>query len=162
MSPKLIQLIADQTGRELLAHHTYLSLGLWCASAGFEGAATWFQSQATEERGHMVKQLAFLNDYADVPPAVPSAMEERLQPVALADAFAASLALELQVTDALNQIAKTADEEGAQEVEAFFNWFLTEQISSVSQIRTILRRLQFAGNNPAAILAIDQSLGDQE
>lgn len=161
MNPELLELIAAQTGREQLASHTYKSLALWCAAAGFAGSQGFFEATAKEEIEHRDKQLAFLNDYCDSLPPVPAATEELLQPSTLLDAFIAALTLEIEVTAALRGISAKADELGAHEVEAFYVWFLNEQIDSVSTLRTIVRQLTFAGDNPAAVLAIDALIGEQ-
>lgn len=160
MNPKLLAMLAAQAEKELAAHHVYLSLSLWAGAEGYPGAQAHFARASEDERGHMVKLLTFLSDYADVEAAVPSAIEALERPDSLRTAFEQALALELAVTDAIKGLASLADESDEQEVEAFLAWFLNEQIESVSQYRGYVRTLQRCGTDEAAIRLFDSSLLD--
>lgn len=154
-------LIVAQTEREARARSIYLSLSLWCNLAGYDGAQAYFRKSSEDEGEHLGKFLDFLADYTDFQCPVPAVDVQNLGPASLMDAFSEALALEQTVTTAINGIARAADEEeDAQEVEAFLQWFLLEQIASVSEIRTILRWLQRAGDDTAALFSADEKIGE--
>lgn len=158
LNDTLIEMIQAQSAREALARHTYQSRSLWCALQGYDGAQAWFAMNAAEEGEHLAKWLQFAADYADVQIPLPTVLEAQEQPGSLLEAFQDTLALELSVTEAINAIAAAGDET-AQELEAFCQWFLLEQIASVSEIRTIVRWLERAPD-AAGLFMADEKIGE--
>lgn len=154
---KLYEAIQEQVGRELLAHHTYLSLALWCDANSYNGAAKYFYHASDEEYMHAKKFLSFLNDYFDKIPSVPAVGDIRVIATSLLDCFNKQLQLELAVTKAISNLGAIAEAEGDHATCAFLQWFLDEQVTSVSESRGLVRLVTSAGNN---ILEADEQIGE--
>lgn len=160
MDNALIALIQAQAGREQLASQRYLSWALAANQMGYPGAQAWLESASPEELTHRDKWLTLLVDYADILPQAPEAPGFREQPASLLALFRAVLELENSVTGYIRAISRAAQKTEQEEVVAFCVWFLLEQISSVSEVQTIIRQLATAGDNQAAIYAIDALLAE--
>lgn len=153
----LYNAIQEQVGRELLAHATYLSLALWCDANSYTGSASYFYRASDDEFSHAKKFLKFLNDYFDQIPAVPAVDEVKVMAGSLGDCFQMELDLELAVTTAISDLAGLAEKSGDHATRAFLQWFLDEQVDSVSEARTLVRLVRSAGTN---VLEADEQIGE--
>lgn len=161
LTAELIQLLVDECSREARAHWTYQALAEASALQSFDGCAKYFEGSSLEEFGHLRKFLRFLTDYGNVPVVMPPVQAVDVQSLSTPrEWFTLALGLEIEVTRAINEIAAMASEQGQHEVRQFLDWFLAEQVSSVSEIQTIIRLLDRAWSDPAAIMAADERIGE--
>ncbi len=160
MNPEVLALIAEQARREYYASSFYLAASHWCNRESYTGSQRFFELASLEERDHLQRFLLYLNEYADQPVTIPAVERKGTWEFqSLSDTFTQALTLELEVTEHIKEIARQADAKGDQETEAFLQWFLLEQIQSVSELRTLGRLLTHAGEDPAALLQVDDRIG---
>lgn len=91
-------------------------------------------------------------------PAIPAQPVQFGTPL---EAFRQVLAHEQSVTQEYRQANPMAIQAGDYQTAAFLQWFLTEQTEEEAEAQVIVGRLQLAGQNPAAILMLDQELGQR-
>ena len=75
------------------------------------------------------------------------------------DAVNAAAAHEALVSAAINAIYEKAMSAGDYASRPLLNWFVEEQIEEEKTARDLLDRLDLAGDDRAALIAIDQELG---
>ena len=61
ISAPLVKALNNQISMEANAANAYLSAASWCEITGYDGAASFFHSQAEEEHQHMLKFVNFVN-----------------------------------------------------------------------------------------------------
>ena len=62
LSEPIVKKLNEQLNLEFYSSNLYLQMSAWCSNQGFEGAAAFLFSHATEEMMHMHKLFAYLND----------------------------------------------------------------------------------------------------
>jgi ferritin len=77
-------------------------------------------------------------------------------------AFEEALAHERIVTQSINSIMKATLEEGDFATQAFFQWFVQEQVEEESTMRSIIAKLKLAGDNKSSIYLLNEELGNRK
>lgn len=62
ISDKIEQALNDQMNQEALQSQAYLALGSWAETNNYAGVADFFYKHSEEERNHMFKFLAYINE----------------------------------------------------------------------------------------------------
>lgn len=137
----------------------YLAMSAYMATRSYTGMAAWLRLQAEEERTHMLKLINYVTDKNGLVEiqALPAQPSEFGTPL---ETFQKVLEHEQFVTNSYRQAynyMKQTDEQTA----IFIQEFLLEQIDEEAQAQTIVDRLTLAKDNPAAILMLDQELGQR-
>jgi ferritin len=138
----------------------YLAMSAYMSSLGYTGMAAWLRLQSEEERTHMMKLINYQIDKGGKVEiqALPTQSMNFGTPL---EVFQAVLEHEKFVTNAYRQ-AFDYSNQADQQTAVFLQWFLTEQIDEEAQAQTIIDRLKMAQNNPAALIMIDQELGQRK
>jgi ferritin len=68
---------------------------------------------------------------------------------------------EQKVTELINNLVKLAIEEKDFAVHTFLQWFITEQVEEEAAAWRIVQKLRLAGDNGAAMLMMDNELGQR-
>jgi len=124
------------------------------------GTASWLRQQYQEELTHaqtLIDYLTNRNGVVEIRP-LPGQSTAFGSPL---EAFQQVLAHEQRVTEAYNQAYAAVMQAQDYQTLVIVQDFLREQIDEVAQSLIIVGRLQMAGNNPAAILLLDQELGQR-
>ncbi|TDL82507.1 ferritin [Peribacillus frigoritolerans] len=137
----------------------YLAMSAYMATRNYTGMASWLRLQSEEERTHMLKLIDYVTDKNGLVEiqALPAQPSEFGTPL---ETFQKVLEHEQFVTNSYRQAynyIKQTDEQTA----IFIQEFLLEQIDEEAQAQTIVDRLKLAKDNPAAILILDQELGQR-
>jgi ferritin len=145
---------------ELAASHRYLASSAALREAGLSGMAHWMQIQSDEERVHAMKFLDHIHARhghirLEAIPAPPPADNGGLA------AFQAALALEESTTLRIHELHGKATAANDVALRVFLEWFVQEQVQEEDTIRHILDRFRLAQNDPAALLLLDQELGNR-
>lgn len=145
---------------ELAASHRYLASSAALREAGLSGMAHWMQIQSDEERAHAMKFLDHIHARhghirLEAIPAPPPADTGGLA------AFQAALALEESTTRRIHELHGKASQANDVALRVFLEWFVQEQVQEEDTIRHILDRFRLAQNDPAALLLLDQELGNR-
>lgn len=162
MNNELYQLIRKQINLELYSYYIYLAMANYCDTRlKFPGAAKWLRIQAQEEMSHAHK----FNDHLvyrgilptlDSIPNPPEAFGSTLKEV-----FLKALEHEHLVTDKIVEITMKARDVEDFRIRTLLNWFNTEQIEEEDIIQKIIDKLIHASKDPAALLEIDEKLGER-
>ena len=141
---------------ELYASNLYRHLANQLQRIGYFGAQKFFSGESADELTHYQKHADFLNDSGTVA-KVPS-IEAMTDTVAsLRDAV--EIAYETETT--LGQdYARWWNESSDPTVKQHLLQFLEIQRKSVGEFGDLLARLDRAGQNEAAILMVDQEMGE--
>ncbi|MBT2680466.1 ferritin [Bacillus sp. ISL-35] len=157
MNEELQSLFNDLIQLEHVSSTLYLAMSAAMARQNYTGIAHWLRLQSEEERTHMLTLVDFVVDrdgtvQINSIPAQPTDFGTPLE------TFQKVLSHEQFVTNTYRQAynyVNPIDPQAALIVQDL----LREQIDEEAQAKTIIDRLKLAGNNPSAILLIDQELG---
>jgi ferritin len=132
-----VTLLNAQIGNELAAHNQYVACAAYYEGLTMPRMAAFFYAQALEERDHAMMMLRYLLDIGESVriPAVPAPdadFADVTAPVELA------LAQERTVTGQINELLRTAREDGDYASEQFTQWFVKEQVEEVATMGALL------------------------
>jgi ferritin len=158
ISKSVKSMLDEAVHSELFASNIYKHLANQMQRVGFFGAQKFFLNESKDELEHYQKIADFLNDrgaVADIPAI--EAMSDKV--ITLRDAIETAYETEIQLekdyarwyTECISEDVVTAQ---------FLLQFLEIQRKSVGEYGDWLSRLDRAGNNEAAILMIDNELGE--
>ncbi len=138
----------------------YLAMSAYMDRKNYTGMASWLRIQSNEERTHLLTLIDYLagKDGVVQLAAVPEQSTDFGSPL---ETFQQVLEHEQYVTNSYRQAydyIKKIDPQTAVIVQDF----LREQIDEEAQALTIVQRLKLAGDNPSALLIIDQELGQRQ
>ncbi|QWC23930.1 ferritin [Bacillus haikouensis] len=135
-------------------------MSAYMANQNYTGMASWLRLQSEEERTHMLTLIDYLTDKDGIVEIqeLPAQPKEFGTPL---DTFKKVLSHEQFVTNSYRQAYNYALQNDPQ-TALIIQDFLREQIDEEAQAKTIVDRLTLAGDNPAAILVLDQELGQRK
>lgn len=151
----ILNLLNDQVKLEAQSSAAYLGMASWCDQNGFDHSAKFFYDQSEEERTHMLKLFHFISDMGGVShsPAVKSPIHEF---GSLKEVYEAALESEINVTESINQIVGACRKANDFATENFMQWFVKEQVEEEFVVRRILELFDMLGDDPKALLMIDE------
>lgn len=157
MNEELQSLFNDLIQLEHVSSTLYLAMSAAMARQNYTGIAHWLRLQSEEERTHMLTLVDFVLDrdgtvQINSIPAQPTDFGTPLE------TFQKVLSHEQYVTNTYRQAYNYVNPIDPQ-AALIIQDFLREQIDEEAQAKTIIDRLKLAGNNPSALLLIDQELG---
>ena len=158
LSQAMLDGLNQQISSEFAAEFAYLAMAGWFDNESLLGFSAFMEAQAAEERGHALRLYEYVLDRNG---------RVAIGPVAAvtgdfadaAAAFRAALANEEQVSESIKRLHQLALDEGDSPTAVFLEWFLTEQVEEEKTFDDIVRRVELAGANPAALLVLDIELG---
>ena len=157
LTEKLEKAIIEQIKAEEESSRLYLSMASWCEVNGFAGAAEFLFEHATEERGHALKLLSYVNDRGGHARILaleePAAEFDSLQQV-----FEKVLEHEILVTSLINKLVESSMDEKDFTTLNFLQWFVMEQIEEESLARGILDKFRLAEGEKGGMFHIDKEL----
>ncbi|MDX8344711.1 ferritin [Rossellomorea sp. YZS02] len=137
----------------------YLAMSAYMANQNYSGMAKWLRIQSEEERTHMLKLIDYLTDRGGVVELqeLPAQPKEYGSPL---ETFQKVLEHEQFVTNSYRQAYNYAAQTD-QQTAVIIQEFLREQIDEEAQSQKVVDRLKIAGDNPSALLVMDQELGQR-
>lgn len=154
------QLINYLIQGEHISAYLYLAMSNYFLRLNLPGMANWLRIQHTEELNHALILMNYLTDRCGVAEILPIPT----QPINFgtpAQAFEAVLEHEEVVTEGYRRAYALAVQANDYQTMVLFQDFLREQTAEVAQALLVAGRLCNAGNNSAAILLLDQELGQR-
>jgi ferritin len=158
LSPDVESAMNAQIAAELYSSHLYLAMSAYCESIDMPGSATWFAAQSDEEREHALKFVRHVVERGGR--VILAGMET--PPVDFGSAlgtFEQALTHEMNVTQMIDGLCGMALQHGDYASQVFLQWFVTEQVEEERTAGEVVRMLQAAGADPAALLMLDRELG---
>lgn len=155
----LKQSVVDAVNRQVVEEFTaslqYIAIGLYFDSETLPELAKFFHAQATEEHGHAMKLLHYIND-AGGTTIVPATREVKNHFETAAEAVELALNQELKVTEQINSLVDLAIKENDHLTRQFLQWFVAEQLEEVSSMTDLLNVVKRAGE--ANLLLVEDYL----
>lgn len=157
LTKQIEAMLNEAVQAELYASHLYRFMANQMQRIGYFGAQKYFQSEASDELEHYQKLADLLNDMGSVAKTpMLEAIGEKV--TGLRDALQIALETEMQLGSDYERWFKGCAD--APMVQQALHFFLEQQRKSVGEYRDWLTRMDRAGENEAAILLIDQEMGE--
>lgn len=161
VSEKINEIINEQINKEFYSGYLYLSMSANLHELGLFGFASWLKIQAKEEVEHGLKLLDYLlerNSYVTLKQIRMPEFEFQ----GVTSVFKTLYEHEKCITNAVMNIARLAEEECDRKTLSFIDWFIEEQVEEEQQVKDIIKRLEFFGEENAALYLMDKELGQRE
>jgi ferritin len=158
LSQKMQDAINAQINLELSSSYVYLAMAAFFEATSLPGMAAWMRVQMEEERTHAMKLFDHLCDRGGTVVLQPIEQPKLGFDTPLS-AFEASLEGEQAVTRAINTLYALAQAEQDYPSQVLLQWFITEQVEEEKTAQQAIDQLKMAGNDPSALLMLDQLLG---
>ncbi len=146
LSKKIESIMNKQIEKEGYSSNLYLAMASWAENEGFKGIAEWLYAQSAEERMHMLKFIAFINE-RDGKAIIPAFEKPVLRMKTVKELFEAVLKHEYFITASINEIVALSMEEKDFSSYNWIQWFVTEQIEEEANVKTILDKLKLVGES---------------
>jgi ferritin len=152
--------IEDQIGHEFHAAYLYLAMAGHFEVQGLEGFGRWMRMQAQEEVGHAMRLFDFLvrRGTSVTLKDVPGPASEFGTPL---DIFRQALEHEKEVTALINALLDLAVTKKDYPTQLELQWFVTEQVEEEASVGQVVEQLEMVGESRAALLMLDQRLGER-
>jgi len=159
-SKNLENAINEQIQREFYSSYLYLSMSAYCEEINLDGFSHWMLLQSREEREHSMRLFNYLHSRGG---------RVMLQTIAQPPAnfkspkkmFEEILKSERNVTKEIYKLYELAKKEGDHATAVELQWFIQEQVEEEKTAKDILAKLEMVGDQPAALLMMDRSLGSR-
>jgi len=158
LTKTMLKNLNDAIHSELFASNLYKHVANQLQRLGYFGAQKFFLSESSDELGHYQKIVDYINDRGLVA-TVPQIEMQEEKVTSLRDALAIGFDTEKTLSEDYSEWFKQAFAEDVVTAQ-FFLQFIEHQRKSVGEYGDLLARLDRAGANEAAILLIDQELGE--
>lgn len=144
LNKKVEEILNVQIEKEGYSSNLYLAMASWSDAKGYEGIAGWLYAQAEEEREHMLKIIAYVNErggHAIIPAfEKPPVDYKSVKPM-----FEEVLKHEQYVSASINEIVALCETEKDYATLNWIQWFVAEQIEEEASAGSILDKLNMLG-----------------
>ncbi len=137
----------EQIANEFAASQQYIAVAIYYDDQTLPRLASFFYTQALEERNHAMMMIQYLLD-ADEEAVVPAVAGPRNGFADIVEPVAVALEQERKVTRQIEGLAAVAREHGDFQSEQFIQWFLKEQVEEVATMSDLLRTVERSRENP--------------
>jgi ferritin len=154
---KMQDALNNQVNSEFFAAYLYLSAAAYLESVNLSGFSMWMKHHAGEELAHAQKIFDYIQSRGGkvTLKAIEAPKTEWGSPKeAVSDAYQH----ELKVTKMIDDLVGLSRAQKDNASEAFLQWFVTEQVEEEEITLSLLEKLEFVGDNKAALIALDRSL----
>ena len=160
LSGKMLEAINDQINAELYSAYLYLSMSAHFESINLPGFANWMRCQTQEELVHAMKFYNHVGERGGqvTLTTIEGPPTEWESPLA---AFEQANKHEQHVTARINALVDLAIQEGDHASNAFFQWFVTEQVEEEASTDTVVKKLQLMGDAGNGLFMIDRELAQR-
>ena len=159
--PEIEAALNAQINQELSAAHSYLGMAAHFDVLNLDGFSRWMSLQSDEEHEHAKRLFRYLLDRggrvqlgAIQAPEVDTRDHVKL--------FETALAQEQANTASINQLYELATQHHDHATKSHLQWFIDEQVEEEASIEEILGHLNLAGEDTAALLYLNDKLGQRK
>lgn len=145
LSKKVEKILNDQIEKEGYSSNLYLAMASWAEKEGFGGISQWLYAQAEEERMHMLKFVAFINERGGHA-IVPAFAKPPIKFEGIKKMFDQVLEHEQFITKSINEIVALSMKENDFATHNWVQWFVTEQMEEEKNAQTIIDKLNLLGD----------------
>lgn len=159
LTKKMLSILNDAIHSELFASNLYKHVANQLQRLGYFGAQKFFLSESSDELGHYQKIVDYINDRGLVA-TVPQIEAQNDSVTSLRDALTIGFETEKALGDDYSEWFKAAFAEDPVTAQ-FLLQYIEHQRKSIGEYSDLLARLDRAGSNEAALLMIDQEMGEE-
>jgi len=145
LNEKIETILVAQVEKEAYSSMLYLAMASWAEVNGLEGISKWLYAQSDEERMHMLKFIAYINERGGKA-VIPALRQPPVDYGTVKDAFKEVLKHENFITQSINEIVYACAEVKDYTTQNFVQWFVNEQIEEERNVRNILDKLNLLGD----------------
>ena len=157
IAPDLLNAIQDHLNMERQAHASYFAAAIWFAERELRGFSRFFRDESSSEHEHAAKFAEYI--IARGQSVSLKAVEAPLQIwESPADVMASAFQMEVDVTSSLQQLYSMAERVTDTRTTVFLDPMVEMQTQSEHEFAHLLGRVEFADNQAAALLLIDNEL----
>lgn len=149
-APPFVERLTEQIGHEFAAHQQYVAIAVYYDAETLPRLASFFYTQAVEERNHSMMMLQYLLDAGEAA-TVPGTAAPRTDFADMVEPVRIALEQERKVSDQIAGLANVAREGGDYQSEQFMQWFLKEQVEEVATMSDLLRVVERGHKNPLLV-----------
>jgi ferritin len=160
LSQKMTDALNEQANRELYSSYLYLSMSAYFESIRMKGLASWMRAQAAEELVHTMKMYDYVIEAGGRARllAVEAPQFTWGSPL---EAFQNVYDHERVVTGLIHAVMNVAVAESDKATQDFMQWYVKEQVEEEESSEEVLNKVKAAGDESAALKAVDQELGQR-
>jgi ferritin len=145
LSKKIENIMNKQVEKEGYSSNLYLAMASWAENEGYKGIAEWLYVQSDEERIHMLKFIAYINE-RNGKAVIPAFEKPVIKAKNVRELFEAVLKHEVFISNSINEITDLAFKEKDFSSYNWIQWFVNEQLEEEASARLILDKLKLAGD----------------
>lgn len=158
LSEKMKQGLNTQLTLEAQSSQAYLAMASWAEiQPGLDGVTAFFYRHSDEERMHMLKLVAYINERGGFA-VIPALAQPVLTYPSLKHAFNALLQHEMEVSASINDLVHTALEERDYATHNFLQWYVAEQIEEEQLARKLNDKLEMIGDDKSGLYLFDRDI----
>lgn len=146
---------------EGLSSASYLSMASWCDTRGYIKSAQFLYNHAEEERNHMLKLFAYINN-AGGHALQPEITNIKHEFGSLREVFEDILAHEIEVTKSINILVEHCFSCKDFTTFNFLQWYVTEQREEETLARRAVELFDIIGEEGIGLWTIDQEIAKLE
>ncbi len=140
------KVLIEQIEKEGYSSNLYLAMASWADSNGLEGTSKWLYAQAEEERMHMLKFVAYVNERGGFA-IIPGFQKPPTTFKNVREIFNMVYEHEQLVTASINNIVAVCLNEKDFTTHNWIQWFVTEQIEEEASASAIIDKLKLLGDS---------------
>ncbi|MDD3687269.1 MAG: ferritin [Bacteroidales bacterium] len=155
LKPKIEKILNEQIEKEGYSSYLYLAMASWAETKGMAGIAAWLYAQAEEEKMHMLKFVAYINERGGhaIMPALKQPPKEWKDVFVLFDEV---LKHEQYISESINKIVEAAIKENDFATNNWVQWFVTEQVEEEASVQEVIDKLNMLGK--ASLYLFDKDI----
>ncbi|RKL66063.1 ferritin [Salipaludibacillus neizhouensis] len=161
ISKDLVKGLNDQMNYEFYSAHVYLATAAYCSNESFDGFASFFLTQAEEERFHAMKFYHFINDMGEKA-EVASLPTPNNTFSSILETFEKSLEHEKEVTKQIYKLSDLALDQREHATMTFLNWFVEEQVEEEATFDNLIQKLKRINDDSNAFFMLEDELGKRK
>jgi ferritin len=147
---RFVERLNEQIASEFAAQQQYVANAVYYDGQTLPRLATFFYTQAVEERNHAMMMVQYLLD-ADARVAIPGVDAPETEFADIVAPVSLALDQERRVSEQIAGLAAVAREENDFLSEQFTQWFLKEQVEEVATMSSLLSVVQRSSDAPMFI-----------
>lgn len=151
-----------QITSELNAAVAYRQLAIEAECLSLSGMAAWLRIQSDEEVAHADRFIAHVVDRGNRPVIGAIKATGLAQGMTALQIFEAALDNEEQVSAAIRDLYRAAQDAGDLDSRPVLDWFLSEQIDEEASVGEIVEQLKLVGADGSGLLRLDRELGARQ
>jgi len=146
LKSKVEKIMNEQIEKEGFSSILYLSMASWAESKGMAGVAQWLFAQAEEEKEHMLKFIAYINERGGRA-IIPAFEKPKNEWKDIHILFAEVLDHEKYISESINKILEIAIKENDYASQNWIQWFVAEQVEEESSVQAVIDKLNLISKN---------------